>query len=203
MNMPSHPSFARLADLAENRLSPDEQTHMRAHVAACQQCASTLARVRRVVGLMRDYDAVDAPPHVIARLTPLLRQRRASASGMSDAAQPGLRQRIVAALRFDSLRQASALRAGQPAARQMLFEAGQYDVDLRIAPSASAWTVSGQVLGPRTGGQVELRGPAAAVQTELSALNRFRLPPIPAGRYLLSLRLDTADLEIADLEVGS
>jgi hypothetical protein len=85
----------------------------------------------------------------------------------------------------------------------MLFVAGAYGVDLGIAPSAHAWAVSGQVLGPRTGGQIELRGPAAAVQAELNALNRFRLPPIPPGRYLLSLRLDTTDVEIADLEVGS
>jgi hypothetical protein len=159
--------------------------------------------VRWVVGLMRHYDAVDAPPHVIAGLVPLLRRRRLAVSGGNEPA-PGWRQRVVAVLRFDSLRQPGpALRAGQPAARQMLFDAGQYDVDVRIAPSANVWTVSGQVLGPRTGGQVELRGPAAIVQAKLNALNRFRLPPIPAGRYMLSLRLDAAEVEIADLEVGS
>jgi anti-sigma factor RsiW len=199
----SHPSFDRLVDLVENRLSHDEQAQAQAHIGTCQHCAGTLARVRRVVGLMRHYDAVDTPPHVIAGLVPLLRQRRQATSGGNESA-PGWRQRIVAALRFDSLRQPGlSLRTGQLAARQVLFDAGQYDVDVRIAPSANAWTVSGQVLGPRTGGQVELRGPAAIVQTELNALNRFLLPPIPAGRYMLSLRLDTAEVEIADLEVGS
>jgi hypothetical protein len=202
MHMPSHPSFDRLADLADNRLSLDEQARTQIHIASCQQCAGTLARVRRLIGLMRGYDAVDAPPHVIADLAPLLRQRRPATRGTSESAQPSLRQLIVAALRFDSLRHVSALRAGQPPARQMLFDAGEYDVDLRIAPSANAWTVSGQVLGQRASGQVELRGPATVVQTELIALNRFRLPPIPAGRYLLSLHLDAADIEIADLEVG-
>jgi hypothetical protein len=203
--MLSHPSFDRLADLADKRLSFDEQIRTQDHVADCQQCADTLASIRRAIGLMRDYDAVDAPPHVIDKLLPLLRQHRSPARGMDDeVGQPSLRQRILAALRFDSLQQpAPALRAGQPTTRQMLFEAGQYDVDVRIAPSANAWTVSGQVLGPHTGGQIKLRGPAIAMQTELSALNRFRLPQIPAGRYTLSLHLDAAEVEIVDLEVGS
>jgi hypothetical protein len=58
------------------------------------------------------------------------------------------------------------------------------------------------VLGPHTGGQIELRGPVEVMQAELSELSRFRFPLIPAGRYTLTLRLDTAEVEIADLQVG-
>jgi hypothetical protein len=204
MHTSSHLSFDQLTDMVQNRLSPAQQAQAQDHIASCQQCLGALARVRQVVGLMRDYDAVDAPEHVIAHAVPLLRQRGAAARGTHEAARPSLPQRIIAALRFDGMQQpAPALRAGRPAMRQLLFDAGQYDVDLRIAPSGSAWAISGQVLGPHTSGQVELHGPAEVVQTELSELSRFRLPPIPAGRYTLTLRLDAAEVEIADLEVGS
>jgi hypothetical protein len=190
--------------MVQNRLPPEQQAQAQDHIAACQQCLSTLARVRQVVGLMHDYDAEDAPEDVISRAVPLLRQRHAAASGTQESARPSLPQRIIAALRFDGLQQpAPALRAGRPGMRQMLFDAGQYDVDVRIAPSGSAWVVSGQVLGPHSGGQVELRGPADAVQAGLSELSRFRLPPIPAGRYTLILHLDAAEVEIGDLEVGA
>jgi hypothetical protein len=203
MHASSHLSFDQLVDMVQDRLSPDQQAQAQNHIATCQQCLGTLARVRQIVGLMRDYDAEDAPEDIIARAVPLLRQRHAAASGAGEAARPSLPQRIIAALRFDGLQQpAPALRAGRPGMRQMLFDAGQYDVDVRIAPSGSAWVVSGQVLGPHTGGQAELRGPAAAVQATLGELSRFRLPPIPAGRYALILRLDAAEVEIADLEVG-
>jgi anti-sigma factor RsiW len=200
----AHLSFDQLADMVQSRLLPAQRAQAQAHIANCQQCLATLTHIRQVVGLMRDYDAEDAPEHVIARAVPLLRQHILAGSSTHESARPSLPQRIIAALRFDGLQQpAPALRAGRPALRQLLFDAGQYDVDLRIAPSGSAWAVSGQVLGPHTSGQIELRGPAEVMQAELSELSRFRFPPIPAGRYTLNLRLDTAEVEIADLEVGS
>jgi hypothetical protein len=203
MSSSTHLSFEQLADMAQRRLSPAQQAQAQDHAAGCQQCLATLARVRQVIGLMRDYDAEDAPEPVITRAVPLLRQHRAAAGGTHESARPSWPQRIVAALRFDGLQQpAPALRAGRAALRQLLFDAGQYDVDLRIAPSGNAWAISGQVLGPHTSGQIELHGPTEVLQAELSELSRFRFPPIPTGRYTLTLRLDTAEVEIADLEVG-
>src|ERR671916_835931 len=112
---PRHIPFARLADLAEGRLSPE-----------------------------------DAPPALVSGVVRMFRARRAQSEA------PGLLRRLVAALAFDSssLTPAFGVRSGQAApARQLLFSAGDLDVDLRLAQGSEGWTVSGQVLGPCTGGE--------------------------------------------------
>jgi hypothetical protein len=114
-------------------------------------------------------------------------------------------QRIVAALQFDSAQTpvAAGVRSGQPVARQMLFSAEPYDVDLRIAPRGDAWQVAGQVLGPCEGGRVLLQSDRDTVEAPLNELCEFALPPVPAGSYMLALRLADAEIAIDTLNVGT
>lgn len=120
----------------------------------------------------------------------------------SPMAQPAQRRRITAALRFDSLRMPIAMgtRSQPTRERQLIFEAGLYDVDVRIEPDGVLWALSGALLGSDAGGQVELKGPAT-VQTELNSLGEFSLPPMPSGTYSLTLRLDDVDVSM-ELVIG-
>jgi hypothetical protein len=195
---PRHIPFPRLVDLVEGRLPSDAQEQVRVHVAACPRCAEQVAWLERVIGLMRTDDAEEPPPPVIAGALDLFRSR-----GAPEA--PGLRQRLKAALRFDSARAplAPGLRSEAPGERQLLFNAEGFDMDLRIRPAGGLWELAGQVLGSESGGQVELQGPAGTNQTDLNDMCEFRLPPVPPGSYTLTLRLATVDVEIIDLEVGT
>ena len=198
---PRHIPFARLADLAEGRLSPEETAAARAHLADCTNCSAQAAQLGHLAALMRADDSEDAPPELVSTAVRMFRARKTREE------QPGLLRRLVAALTFDSssLRPAFGVRSGQAApARQMLFSAGDLDVDLRLAPGGEGWTVSGQVLGPCTGGEVELvdaEGSTAARAT-LNELCEFTLlPPTPDGTYALRLRLDGAEVEIPELSL--
>ncbi|HWW77137.1 MAG TPA: hypothetical protein VNZ44_17170, partial [Pyrinomonadaceae bacterium] len=151
---PQHIPFARLADMAEGRLTAQESAEAsaeeRAHLAACARCAGEAERLGRLTALMRADASEDAPAEALAGVLRMFRAHAATAT-----AEPGLLRRLVAALTFDSthLQPAFGVRSGQPApARQLLFSAGDYDVDLRLAPGTEGWTVSGQVLGPCRGG---------------------------------------------------
>jgi hypothetical protein len=106
-------------------------------------------------------------------------------------AEPSLLRRVVAALSFDSMQPGLAygVRSGQAAARQMLYSAGDNDLDLRVQPVGDAWVVSGQVLGACTGGRVELKGTDAEVSAVLNELCEFTLPGVAAGDYTLRLLL--------------
>ena len=198
---PRHIPFARLADLAEGRLSPEEAARERAHLDACTRCAGQAAQLGHLAALMRADAAEDAPPALVAGVVRMFRARRAR------AAEPGLLRRLVAALTFDSssLTPAFGVRSGQAApARQMLFSAGELDVDLRLAPGAEGWTVSGQVLGPCAGGEVELVGDdgSTAARASLNELCEFTLlPPTPDGTYALRLRFDQTEVEIPELSL--
>jgi anti-sigma factor RsiW len=195
-----HIPFVRLADLAEGRLSPEEAARERTHLSSCARCSEQAAQLGRVSALLRaDTSEEDAPPELVASVVGMFRARRAQAG------EPGLLRRLVAALTFDSssLTPAFGVRSGQAApARQLLFSAGDFDVDLRLAPGGEGWTVSGQVLGSCTGGRVVLvSADGKAIRAALNELCEFTLPPVPEGIYALQLRLEETEIEIPELSL--
>jgi anti-sigma factor RsiW len=197
---PQHIQFARLADLVEGRLSAAEANEERAHLSDCARCSRQAAQLGHLAALMRADTAEDAPPDVLNGVIRMFRARRVEARGT------GLLRRLVAALTFDSsgLIPAFGVRSGQTApARQLLFSAGDFDVDLRLAPGGEGWTVSGQVLGPCPGGAVEIASAdgKAAHTAALNELCEFTLPPVPEGVYALQLRLDETEIEIPELSL--
>jgi hypothetical protein len=113
-----HIPFERLIDFAEGRLSPDEQAQSRAHVSACHRCAAEVAWLECVIELMRTNDIEEPPPRVATHIMHSFRSR--SAPELSP-----LRQRIMAALRFDSaqLPLPVGMRSGPIAERQLVFSA--------------------------------------------------------------------------------
>jgi anti-sigma factor RsiW len=199
----NHIAYTLLVDMVEGRLRPDAA--MLAHLADCPACAGNTAWLERVLGLMRSDTSVDAPPELVARAKRLFQIQ-------PPAARPSLRQRIAAVLSFDSAATplAFGMRGGMAGERQLLFNAGQLDVDLRIAPSAASlpggqagWALSGQILGVDGGRRIELRGPAGTATAPINALGEFALPPVPAGEYTLTLQLAEIDLDLPVLAVGS
>lgn len=193
----SHISFERLVDLVEGRLPPTEQLQLLAHVSSCAHCAAEKSWLERIIGLMRADTSEDAPPAVIARARLLFRPRVTPA--------PTGRRRIPALVHFDSRQRPLALgmRSGQPAARQLLLKAEDYDLDIRIIPAGTTWQVFGQLLGPDVSGQIELQGNAGLVRAELNDLGEFSLPPTSPGIYTLILRLAKLEVELLQLEIGA
>jgi hypothetical protein len=198
MNTFAHLSIDVLTDLAHETSPVNAQAQ--AHLGDCQQCANTLAQLRHVIGVMRSDRTEEVPSHVIQRAERLLRQRRPIPT---PERQPSLPQRILAVLRFDSFQQpAFGLRSGKPIARQLLFSAGDSDIDLRIAPSNGDWQITGQVLGPTAGGQATLIGSQIEHTVTFNELNRFQLPAVAAGLYTLRLHLGGTEVDITDLSLG-
>jgi hypothetical protein len=190
-----HISFAKLADLAENRMPPDERADSEAHILQCTRCDGDLQRLGRLIGVMRTDTTKDAPRDVIAQAVNIFRQRETRAS---------LVRRVVAALTFDSLTLAPAfgLRSGQAASRQLLFEAEGNDLDLHLLPQGDKWVVAGQVLGSAcAGGRAELRGETASAVAELNDLCEFKLAAVPAGSYRLRLLLSDVEVEFPEIEL--
>lgn len=190
-----HIPFAKLADLAEDKIDQERATLM-AHVTGCSRCAGELNRLTRLITLMRTDSAKDAPRDVIAYAVNIFGQREP---------RPSLLRRIVATVTFDSFNDAPAfgMRSGQAAARQLLFEADETDLDIRIETQADGLVVSGQVLGQTcAGGEVTLQGTAASVSASLNDLCEFKLPAAPAGTYTLLVKLGEVELEIPRLELG-
>jgi hypothetical protein len=157
-----------------------------------------LTQIERLFGLLQSDTTVDPPPAVINRAVRIFRPRQAEVT-------PPLLQRIVAALQFDSLQLAPAmgLRSGAATPRQLLFSAGDYDLDLRLTPHQDAWLLSGQILGEEiAAGQVVLQGATAGVQAPLLAPGEFVLPPVPKGDYTLVVQMTDYEIAVDALQVG-
>lgn len=203
MKLTSHPvPFARLADLVEGRLTAEERTATQSHLAACRRCSEQVVQLEKAIGLMRADASEDAPRDALSYAVSMFRTRNAAASKSSS-----LVGRIVATLTFDSSRNAPifGVRSGQPAAgRQLMFSAGERDIDLRLARGDEGWTISGQVLGECAGGRVEVEGSGGETResaAELNDLCEFTLPPVPAGSYTLLLHLSGVDVQVPDIDL--
>ena len=198
MSTSDHIPFARLVDLVEGRLTPNERPEMRPHLLACPRCAAQVAWLERVIGLMRADTAPHPPAHIVAAAKRLFQPP--AILGL-----PRVRRQLIATLQFDSARIPAALglRAEAQTKRQVLFVASSFFLDLHLAPHGALWAISGQLLGTDDGGQVELLGPAGTVRAELNDLSEFALPPSPPGSYKLTVKLTDLDITIADLEVGT
>ena len=198
---PGHIAFERIADMVEGRIPAEETAGERAHLASCARCSAQARELERVTTVMRADTSEDAPRDLVFGAIRLFHSRRTESA-------PGLLRRIVAALAFDSSTRTPAfgVRSGQAApARQLLFGAGDFDVDLRLAAGEEGWTVSGQVLGPCEGGRVEAFASGAqdeaAARASLNDLCEFTLPPVPEGVYALRLRLNDTEIEIPELSL--
>lgn len=129
-------------------------------------------------------------------------------------------QRIEAALTFDSWAAgplAAGVRSAASETRHLLYSAQGRDIDVRIAPAANYFAVTGQILGPDESGTIELAsagpdievsaGAASATMgtkvTTLDALGEFRLEGIPGGSYILTLRLGDDEIVLPPIELGA
>lgn len=192
---PSHIPFDRLVDWVEKRLPVETQNQVQAHLAICAQCQRDTAQIEHMLSTMRSDTAIDPPPAVVNRAVRLFARRVAPTQT--------LLQQISATLRFDSfiMTPAVGMRSGTPAPRQLLFNAGDYDLDLRITPSdqPAHWLLSGQLLGTVTPAGTVVCSGATTHKAPLSPLGEFALPPVVSGAYTLVIHLTDVEIMIGAL----
>jgi hypothetical protein len=146
---------------------------------------------------------------------PLAWRTRAMAAWRTPAPSLGeqvqaLRQRILAALSFDSWAGAplaAGLRSTGSATRQLVFSAEGRDVDLRITPQGAVFSIRGQVLGPDDAGTVALAPEPGSAGTAhppcpLDELGEFHLGSVAPGRYSLHLLLAAHEIVLPAFDVG-
>ena len=159
------------------------------------------------LALVREALALgEAPPQTVGRALELWRMHGPRRRG-ADALR-----RWVAVLRADSWatpQQALGLRNAPSDVRHMLFTANDRNVDLRIAPQAEGFALSGQHLGPDAGGHVELSWVAGGspvpspLDRALNDMGEFRFDGVTPGTYLLTVRIGGDEIVLPPFDVGS
>jgi len=193
MSRSAHPTWERLLDYAESRLSAAGTRSVRAHVETCDRCGGKLRDFDRLRDDFAAGDAGDAPESWLLRA-----ESRLPIAGRAAGAP-----RVT----FDSLVDAlPGMRAGLEGGRQYVVEEGGVEVEVSIAPEGGdePWPVSGQLLAEDTTRardlDVDLLEDGRVVATvRATAHGEFLFAHRPRGAFRLRLRGPGVTLETPDL----
>ena len=147
----------------------------------------------------------EVPPHLVQEALALWSKRQPTPRGLLQL------QRWIAVLSFDSwagVPVAAGMRAMPSEVRQMFFSAERFDVDLRIAPGAEGFTLSGQLFGTASEHEVELvldtqrGGKAMQRRVTFDASSEFKIDQLSGGIYVVVVRLGECEIVLPPIEVG-
>jgi len=158
---------------------------------------STEKNIEIIKSLMERDDSVDAPEGSVRWAKNLFRTR---------AKEPGTVRKILAALQIDMKAGkpiAGERSAGMTEARQLLFQAGDHAVDVRITRSAKRFLIRGQILGEGVAGcSVTFFSDRVVHETRSDEFGGFQIENVEPGAYRLSVGLADAEIFIENLEIS-
>lgn len=153
-------------------------------------------KLEHIIRRMQTDKSVDAPADVVKYVKNLYRSRVAQP-------QTSAIRRFVAALKMELSpdRAAFGERSGSASAtRQILFEAGDNAVDLRIAKSGKNFDIRGQILGPGFSGcDAILAGDEGSMKSTIDENSGFQFNQIKTGEYSLTIKSDQSEIFIEQL----
>ena len=202
------PSFERIIDYLDNRLSQAEASRVKTHLAdGCAVCGETSNWYQGVRIIAASDDMVAPPAWVLKRAVRIFEMQHD---------RPRLAERIgrvIASPVLDSLAGPALerVRSTQTVERQLLYRAGGYSIDLQIAPSKNARAdLNGQVLkeGDPTfesvaGLKLDIARDAKVVfSTATNDMGEFKISGMEPGVYELRVELSEGNIAIPDLPVS-
>jgi len=141
-------------------------------------------KIEYIVSRMLADRTEDAPADVIKYTRNLFRSR---------AAEPkaSVLKRVFAILQVDLAphRAAFGERSATGAqARQMLFEAGEHAIDLRITTTGNKVEIKGQILGSGfEDGEIELTFGKTSAKTKVAGAGRFEFSGLPTAEFAMTI----------------
>lgn len=148
--------------------------------------------IERIIRLMQTDESTDAPSEAVKWSKNIFRTREK---------QPSALQKIKAVLKID-LAPGKAVfgeRSGAAEARQMLFEAGEFGIDLRVAESEGRFEVKGQILGEGFENQEARLGKHA---TRSNELGEFVFNEVEPGTYTFAIGNGEEEIVIEGIEIS-
>lgn len=147
-----------------------------------------------IIRLMQHDESTDAPQDAIRWSKNIFRTR---------AAEPkkSFVHKLLAVLQMDLSPNKAAFgerSAGASAERQMLFEAGENGIDLRIKESENGFALKGQILGENFANSTVKLGD---FETKTNELSEFSFTDVPNGKYDLTLQSGETEITIENLEI--
>ena len=193
-----HVTVENLIDYIEGQASDVDKSTLERHMTDCNECEELKQEFQIVIARLRE-DASFEPPAELLQWGINLFQPVAQPEGAS-----GLRK-FIASLVFDTYEQpmmAGVRRVGAPP-RQLLFRAGDVDVDVKIESmeANNRITLVGQVLSSNakffdnTPVKLESHG-MVRYRTQTNVVGEFSFDEVPKDTYHLSVDLPEGQITL-------
>lgn len=195
-----HFDIIQWVDFARDAISPETRAAMSAHLAAgCRDCQLTAALLEKAAAAARE----DARIEVSAQM---VREAKEIFAIAAPEPEPIL-QRVFGRMRFDSFTQLApeGARAGESGDRHVMFDVGDYSVDLRVEsePDTAAGTLVGQIVGRTGAGQqvsalpvLLMAGKKIVTRTVSNEFGEFILDYMPARNLRLCVPMTLAGRQL-------
>lgn len=203
--------FEALADYVEQRLASAEAKAIAAHLElGCARCSADVSWYQTVRAIAEADDLIEPPPWVLKRALRIFETRTSDAGVLAQVARAG---KLIAQLVFDSMQRPAIVgaRSGAAEARQLLYRADEFSIDLQFAflPQDRV-EMTGQLL--REG---DLRFESVALQplqlmragrtvfaTLTNERGEFVIGQIEPGSYSLNIDVDELSITIFGLPIA-
>lgn len=163
-------------------------------IMALKMKNSNLQLNEQILRLMQADDSVDAPQDQLKWAKNLFAARAGQTRG-------SLVKKVMAVLQIDLSPGKAAFgerSAGAGQARQMLFDAGENSVDLRVKNVKGKFDIHGQILGDNfPGGKVRI----GSLTADISDTGEFQFKGVAAGTYTLTVAGKDTEITIEGLEL--
>jgi hypothetical protein len=200
-----HLSTESLMNYMDDKASETEKANVETHLAGCGDCAELKVELHNLTVQMREDAAFEPPADLvqwgISLFQPVMQPKRG-----------GKLRKIIASLVFDTYDQpmlAGVRRVGAPP-RQLLFRAGDVDVDVKIESMETndRITLVGQVLSgaekflDNTPVKLESHG-IVRYRTRTNVVGEFTFDEVPKDTYHLSVDLPEGQITLFCVHRGN
>src|SRR5262245_44327154 len=200
-----HVSVENLINYMESTASDVEKSTLEAHVATCSDCAELKQEFQSLLVRLREDSSFEPPADLIQWGVNLFQPVMQPQAG-------GRLRKIIASLVFDTYDQpmlAGIRRVGAPP-RQLLFRAGDVDVDVKIESMEAndRITLVGQVLSgaekffDNTPVKLESHG-MVRYRTRTNLVGEFSFDEVPKDTYHLSVDLPEGQITLFCVHRGN
>jgi hypothetical protein len=193
-----HLSVENLMSYVDGQTAPTEKPAIEQHLNSCSECLELRQELQNLVSQLQNDSINEPPSHLVQWGIDLFQPVMQPSSG-------GRIRKIIAALVFDTFEQpalAGIRRVGAPP-RQLLFRAGDVDVDVKIESleANDRITLVGQVLSSgakffdNTPVKLESHG-IVRYKTRTNIVGEFSFDLVPKDTYHLSVDLPEGQITL-------
>jgi hypothetical protein len=202
------PSFERLMDYLDKRLDRGEAARVSTHLATgCEPCREIRDWYERVRQISAGDESIAPPSWVFKRAVKIFDNQ---------PSRPRLVERIgeaIASLVFDSLARPAiaGVRSTETTNRQLLYRAGDYSIDLQVAPAEHQRAdLIGQILKEGeaafesvAGLRLEItRSSEPIFSTVSDEMGEFKISGLDHGLYDLRIEVDDGSITVPGLQIS-